>query len=558
MSYVDVANLKGPQGRRGERGYQGLPGAEGIPTDEAVAILIEVPSQTRTAMIAKLEELMLNVFDYGAEGDGETDDTAAIQAALDAAHAAGGGTVVFPPRVYAVTNYLVLRQGVSIDGYGATVRRLDSTAYFKMFANGVLGDQTATGYSGHGDIHVRGLTVDLNSFDAPIVNGDGSTKIDGSMSAFDLGHGRDLSFTDVTIKNGQNGHYVQVAGCEKVLFDRCRFEDQNWLNPSNTAYEVLQVEPITQTSFPSFGAWDETPSRDVTVRECVFEDVVRGFGTHSFVAESDGTTVKVWCDDVRVERCTFRNIYDHGVSLIGYRGLRMRDCTISEAGAYGINIQNVQDLLIDSAIIQRPQKAGIFASGANGLRIRDTTIRDAAALYETNAESAYAAIRVTACTGVSVHDTTVAGVFHTYAYAEDTSSGTAIVNPRFQSGRSTANNQGWITSDTYNGLSLVGVDLTLFAGDASTIGTAAALLYDVRLFPQIVVFANNNGSDTASITSQAITKSQLIVSSAESRYRMQLSPEVSAQFGFPTGRQIRPDSITSGNEFHIRQVVGRG
>ena len=41
-----------------------------------------------------------NVKDHGALGDGTTDDTAAIQAAIDACDAAGGGTVYFPPGTY--------------------------------------------------------------------------------------------------------------------------------------------------------------------------------------------------------------------------------------------------------------------------------------------------------------------------------------------------------------------------------------------------------------------------------------------------------------------------
>lgn len=45
---------------------------------------------------------IFNVKDYGALGDGSTDDTAEIQAAIDAAEAAGGGVVFFPAGVYVV------------------------------------------------------------------------------------------------------------------------------------------------------------------------------------------------------------------------------------------------------------------------------------------------------------------------------------------------------------------------------------------------------------------------------------------------------------------------
>src|SRR6187455_3029047 len=49
---------------------------------------------------------VINVHDFGAIGDGNADDSTAIQAALDACIAAGGGEVCFPEGVYKVNRVL--------------------------------------------------------------------------------------------------------------------------------------------------------------------------------------------------------------------------------------------------------------------------------------------------------------------------------------------------------------------------------------------------------------------------------------------------------------------
>lgn len=57
-----------------------------------------------------------NVVSYGAAGDGATNDVAAIQAAIDAASAAGGGVVFLPEGTYAVESEIALASNVWLEG----------------------------------------------------------------------------------------------------------------------------------------------------------------------------------------------------------------------------------------------------------------------------------------------------------------------------------------------------------------------------------------------------------------------------------------------------------
>jgi hypothetical protein len=63
----------------------------------------------------------LNVRDYGAKGDGQTDDTAAFQQALDAAATAGGGTVLAPRGAYFFAGHLSVPQAVTLSGIWQSV-----------------------------------------------------------------------------------------------------------------------------------------------------------------------------------------------------------------------------------------------------------------------------------------------------------------------------------------------------------------------------------------------------------------------------------------------------
>lgn len=57
-----------------------------------------------------------NVMDYGAVGDGVTDDTNAFQAALNAAAAAGGGTVYVPGGYFKIASHLSIADNIELRG----------------------------------------------------------------------------------------------------------------------------------------------------------------------------------------------------------------------------------------------------------------------------------------------------------------------------------------------------------------------------------------------------------------------------------------------------------
>jgi hypothetical protein len=111
--------------------------------------------------------LVYDVRDFGARGDGVTDDTEAIQAAMDALDDAGGGVLYFPPGTYLVYTAgssiaITLKAGVRMQGAGwgaSTIKLADSQAANVIVAS--LVDSIA----------VRDLTIDCNGANQSAGNG---------------------------------------------------------------------------------------------------------------------------------------------------------------------------------------------------------------------------------------------------------------------------------------------------------------------------------------------------------------------------------------------------
>lgn len=101
---------------------------QGRPTTASVRSNFAYAKSEIEALQTKTDSV-INVKSYGAVGDGTTDDTAAIQAAIDAAETAGGGQLAFPPGTYSLTDTLTITESnVVLVGAGADTNHDIGTA----------------------------------------------------------------------------------------------------------------------------------------------------------------------------------------------------------------------------------------------------------------------------------------------------------------------------------------------------------------------------------------------------------------------------------------------
>ncbi len=139
------------------------------------------PSGQAATVAARLDnQAVINVKDYGATGDGVTDDTAAIQAAITAAPA--GTTVFFPAGVYLVSSPVRLRGGLSYvgeglaTGSGAVIRQKDGSNITGatgrsgvLASDAFLDDASLCG----NPVLVKGLHIDGNAAGNPTSDASG-------------------------------------------------------------------------------------------------------------------------------------------------------------------------------------------------------------------------------------------------------------------------------------------------------------------------------------------------------------------------------------------------
>lgn len=321
--------------------------------------------------------------DFGAVADGASLDTAAIQAAIAAAHAAGGGRVVLDPGVYLsgtirllsnvelhlaagatlrgsprIADYrrgnwpaLILARGQQrvaitgagvIDGQGAAVardtERIYETGDFLQFFPGLReGDPVYAGSATVGERwfypHALHRVGELGRRVAPRSRADLSTwRVDEMVrpQLLEFWQCRDVTVSGVTLRDAAN--WVQTyRDCDGV---------------------VVRGVTVRSTTYWNNDGLDVVNSRRVLIEDCDIDAADDGICLKSEWTEDGGE-----CTDITVRRCRIRtsaSAFKIGTgSHIAFRRIVVEDLEVYDTYRSAIALETVDGAVLEDVRISR-------------------------------------------------------------------------------------------------------------------------------------------------------------------------------------------------------------
>ena len=372
-----------------------------------------------------------NVRNYGAIGDGKSLDTAAVQRALDACGAGGGGTVLFPPGRY-LSGSLILHSRSELHlEEGATLLQSSEMGHYVVPPPTCYVYSTASRY-----VFVYG-----NRLEHIAITGQGC--IDGQLALDCTGHSsrrgpltiliensKDIVMRDVTVRNSP-GWSTTFWGCRDIELIRVKCLDgyADGINPSccrNVHYRDCLIEgsgddPLSIKNEPAGaerygGKYEDRPDCGFLTENILIENTtIRGtthaclkLGTAMFgvmcnitfrdcTFENTGAVLSLQLMQPafkqnplrRVENITFENIVAKdprefiditSIDAVGpvIRNIEFRNVEVSgvrnPANIWGLPDAPVRNILFDNVRISgRASPRGLRARWVEGLTVRHST-----------------------------------------------------------------------------------------------------------------------------------------------------------------------------------------
>jgi polygalacturonase len=330
----------------------GIAGAAAVTADQGVAHA--APGSPATGSF--------DVRTYGAAGDGKAIDTAAINKSIDAAAAAGGGTVLFPAGNY-LSYSIHLKSNVSLQlESGATIIAADPAADggaghdlpepnpwdmyqdfgHSHFHNSLIWGEAIENIAivGTGRIWGRGLSKGYGPGPDAHAPGVGNKAISLKnchnvlLRDFSILHGGHFgilatSVDNLTIDNlkiDTNRDGMDVDACRNVRISNCYvnspWDDGICLKADYSLGSAKQTEYVTITNCYVSGCWEEGTLLDGTYKKFAPDVRVPHTGRIKFGTESNGGF-----RNITISNCVFEGC--QGLALETVDGAILEDITVT-------------------------------------------------------------------------------------------------------------------------------------------------------------------------------------------------------------------------------------
>ena len=374
--------------------------------------------------IGQMQASVFNVKDYGATGDGKTLDHEAINRAIEAAVAVGGGQVVLPSGNYLCGSIrlksnidLHLTPGATIVAAPSKLKAYDESEPFDFpeyqdgghtyFHNSLIwaDGQENVSITGRGRIDGRNLTKKDTESAGNVQGG----SIGTGDKAIALKLCRNILIRDITIDRG--GHFaIIVTGCDRGTIDNVTIDTNRdgididcckYLTVSNCKINTPSDDALVLKA--SYALKKAVACEHIAITNCVITGYKYGtFLNGTYVPEQVnwvcgrlklGTESNGGYRNIAVSNCTF--IYSSGIALEEVDQGRMENIVISNITMnhvhhYPIYIttgcrnrgpkevtqpSSARDIYIDNVVAQDCDSlCGIIVTGMEGVPIRNVSL----------------------------------------------------------------------------------------------------------------------------------------------------------------------------------------